>query len=157
MNEGSAPLFSGTWWLTVFTVGLGIHLVASYLKPLLDQVGGWVSRSWAARSEKRSRERADRIAKLRCDEKARQQAILREFRYRLRSLIILGEAIFCFVVAFGFRQIAPQIANVGHRLAYLRMSVASELLGIIVLFGMIDHLAEIIKISSELRDADEER
>src|SRR5215468_5634388 len=30
--EGSAPILSREWWLTVVVVGLGIHLLESYLK-----------------------------------------------------------------------------------------------------------------------------
>jgi hypothetical protein len=84
--ESSAPILSREWWLTVVVVGLGIHLLASYLKPRLDQAGGWFSRSWALRNEKRKRERQARIEVLKSNEDARRKAQMDEFRHRLDVL-----------------------------------------------------------------------
>ncbi len=96
MAEGHATLFTREWWITVFLVGLGIHLCASYLKPHLDQIGGWFSRSWATRNKTRAHERRVRIDRLRCDETARWVAAQVEIRQRLQALTALT-----FVIVLG--------------------------------------------------------
>lgn len=82
-------MWSVEWWTGVVVVGVGVHLLAAYLKPRLDRVGGWLSRSWAARNEKRTRARLARIDLLKRDDGARLAASFGEIRYRVRSVQFL--------------------------------------------------------------------
>lgn len=98
MAEAHATIFSREWWITVFLVGLGIHLLASYLKPRLDQIGGWFSRSWASRNEARAKERQIKIDALKRSRTAKANATTEEFRARLLSLQWIAFSIVGFLV-----------------------------------------------------------
>ena len=103
MAEGHATLFTREWWITVVLVGLGIHLLASYLKPRLDQIGGWFSRSWAARNEAHAKELQERIDQLKRSRTARVNATTEEFRARLSGIqwAVLSLVSFILVVLVG--------------------------------------------------------
>jgi hypothetical protein len=96
--EGHATIFSREWWITVFLVGLGIHLLASYLKPRLDQIGGWFSRSWANRNEVRAKARQKRIETFKRSRMAQANATTEEFRAHLAGLERMGLALLLFVL-----------------------------------------------------------
>jgi hypothetical protein len=90
MSAQTSALLSRDWWLSVFVVGLGINLIASYLRPQLDRMGGWVSGSWAGRNQRRARERSARG--LTCTDATRRPrwaAGQHELRCRIRSLEFL--------------------------------------------------------------------
>ena len=54
-------VFSLEWWLTVVVLSVALNLVAAYLKPHLDRLGGHVSTRWAQRNARESAERERRI------------------------------------------------------------------------------------------------
>jgi hypothetical protein len=86
MPEGHAMMLTCEWWLSAFLMGLGIHLIALHLKPRLDQLGGWLSRSWATRNQGCARARQKRIDALKRSRDAKIEATIEEFRLRLSSL-----------------------------------------------------------------------
>lgn len=74
MSEGSGKLWSREWWFSVVLIGVAIHLLASYLKPRVDQVARRVSLWWATRNQARSVERAKRICSLHLSPETRMRA-----------------------------------------------------------------------------------
>jgi hypothetical protein len=82
--------FTGEWWITVVVAGVVINILAAYLKPRLDQIGGWFSRSWTSRTKRRAHERQVRIDRLARDETARWAAAQEEIRSRFQELSALG-------------------------------------------------------------------
>ena len=54
-------LFTMEWWLTVVVLSVALNLVAAYLKPRLDQVGGRISTRWAQQNAQRAEKRETRI------------------------------------------------------------------------------------------------
>src|SRR5450759_5203132 len=97
MGEGHVSMFSREWWIAVALVGVVIHLTASYLKPRLDQIGGWLSRSWANRNALRAKERQERIEQLKEDTEARREATEEEFRELLHGIAMLLAGCVCFI------------------------------------------------------------
>lgn len=88
MAETQATIFSREWWITVALVGVGIHLAASYLKPRLDQIGGWFSGSWANRNAARSKARQERIERFKNSAEEVRDATEEEFRDILYAILM---------------------------------------------------------------------
>lgn len=102
MNEAQVPILSREWWLTVVIVGLVIHLLASYLKPQLDRVGGKLSRAWSTRNAVRAREHEARVELLRRNESRKWMAAYDELRARIMAVTALVYALSCLVGALLF-------------------------------------------------------
>ncbi|MHB8218179.1 MAG: hypothetical protein ACYDDS_19060 [Candidatus Sulfotelmatobacter sp.] len=151
MAEGHTTLFTREWWITVFLVGLVIHLLASYLKPRLDQAGGWFSRSWATRNKRHAHERQLRIDRLRSDETARWVARQEEIRYHLRALKALAFTILMVVFLFYFeylRHISTPFP-VHAKILYVLM----VFIAFITPFESINYTARAANLEAELREA----
>jgi hypothetical protein len=147
MSESQVSLFSGNWWLTVFFVGLGIHLIAAYVKPRLDRLGGWTSRSWANRNERRTHERQVRIDRLRRDETARWAAGHHELRLRIRSVGFLVEMGLLFLLGsyYPLRQDSTPIPHL-----YGVAKIAVLLIAIIAAFAAADDWFDAMRVEAEL-------
>jgi hypothetical protein len=161
MTEGHATLFTREWWITVFLVGLGIHLCAQYLKPRLDQIGGWFSRSWATRNKRRAHERQVRIDQLRRDETARWLVVQKEFRRRLQGLFFLGLSLFFCVLYVGLEVGSIRRHVIEPSLPMARFGKIPEVIcllaALLAIFPVLDTHFDASRISAELREALDKR
>jgi hypothetical protein len=107
MAEDAIPMFTRQWLFSVLLVGLLIHLLASYLRPWLDRIGGWLSRSWSNRNRLRAEARQERIEKFKRSRMARWEATVDEFRALLSAVALTGFACTC-LLAVGLTFIIPQ-------------------------------------------------
>lgn len=145
-------ILSRQWWLSVFLVGIGIHLCASYLKPRLDKLGGWVSRSWATRNAVVAKERCERIDKLTRSRKTRLDAVTEEFRALLSGLMWMGLCCSSYLLAL-FP--VPSSSSDSHKCDPHKCAfeLVSLLIGSVGLASGIFHWKRAIKIQIELGEA----
>lgn len=130
----------------VVVAGVAVHLLAAYLKPRVDRIGAWTSRSWSTRSEKLARLRLARITELRRDETAKLMAIAGELRCRIRATQFMFLAISFAGGAIAWQLISPwSFLNIVGDIAFV-LSI------LLLLFGLYDH-AEAMRIEAELYEA----
>jgi hypothetical protein len=146
-------LLSREWWVSVFVVGLVIHLLASYLKPQLDRMGGWVSKSWATRNKRLSDDRRVRIAVYLHNETERSAAAFRELRLRILSLWLLAQVI---VLALGLLGIYFSLIHGGKPITHPRIWKSGAqvvLLGMIwLIFKAADTNSDAMRMADELAE-----
>ncbi|SRR6266567_711338 len=150
MAEGHATLFTREWWITVFLVGLAIHLLASYLKPRLDQIGGWFSRSWANRNEARANARQKRIDALKLSPRAKANATTEEFRARLAGIERIAVALMCFVLLIVLATVFPHIQPNG-------LHVAVTIGAAIAFLLSLNEFSKANNLDSEAREAEKQQ
>jgi len=146
-------MLSIEWLMSVVVVGVAVHLLAAYVKPRLDRLGSWASRSWAARSERRQQSRMARIALLKASERARFDTAVHELRCRIRAThFILSSFVFV-----GFAGTTIAIAPVvipTVTLARIVFGVFGVLAVLTLLLALDDHV-EAMQTQSEMREAAE--
>ena len=148
--EGHATIFSREWWITVFLVGLAIHLLASYLKPRLDQIGGWFSRSWASRNGARAKARQKRIDTFKQSRRARANATIEEFRAHLGGLKWMGMALTLFVLFAVLAIVVPHPkANV--------LDLAIIIFATIGVFLSLNEFSKANNLYGEMREAEKQK
>jgi|ERR1700730_448218 len=150
MAEAHATIFSREWWITVFLVGLAIHLLASYLKPRLDQIGGWFSRSWANRNEARAKARQKRIDALKRSPRAKANATTEEFRARLAGIERIAVALMCFMLLVVLATIFP---NPPPEWVYLVLVIGAA----ISLFLSFYEFSKANNLTTEMREAEKQK
>jgi hypothetical protein len=150
MAEAHATMFTREWWITVFLVGLGIHLLASYLKPRLDQIGGWFSRSWANRNKARAKERQKRIDTLKQSPRTKADAITEEFRARLAGLERLTVALMSFMLLVVLATVFPHPRPVG-------LDLAITIAAAIAFFLSLNEFSKANNLNSERREAQKQK
>jgi hypothetical protein len=153
MSEADVSMLSLKWWVSVFFSGLFIHIVASYLKPVLDLMGGRLSRTWAERNAKRAEVRVARIAELRSSEKARWAASFKEISNGLTAIQFLALSL---ILTLAFLGIAVLVFNktFPHPTLLLVFMILCSLVGSVASFLSIDAMLTATKIRIELRDVE---
>jgi hypothetical protein len=156
MSEAHARIFSLEWWLTVVFVGLAIHLLAEYLKPHLDHIGGRLIRSWATRNAVRAHKRQLRIELLREDESRRLMAAQQEVRQRLIAIMLSVLAGWGMLVLF-FGSYLIQLEGMPKpTLLPIKLLMMMMFLGLpFLLYGAMDTYYDAIRIGGELDEASE--
>lgn len=93
MSDLIADFHSLRWWISVVVAGILVNMVATYLMRLVDARLTKMSSWWRQRKAVEERERAAIVDALRADRNRQAQLEADEVRSRLRSLVLLVQAV----------------------------------------------------------------
>lgn len=110
MHELSAEILTTKWWVSVVVVGIAIHLVAGYLRPLIDRsargTGNAVTRWWRNLNE---RERAEFIREVQLLVTSPE----RRLEYRFREVMAAVRMALYSVLLLGLFAVKPGATGAG--------------------------------------------